>query len=120
MQEERLRILQMVQAGKITADEAAKLLAALEQSETPAAATSARWLRIRVQDLASGKPKVNINLPLSLLQLALKFVPRGVLQSAGTDIDLESLLTAVKEGAQGSILEVRDEEENVQVEIVVE
>ena len=63
--EERMRILQMIDDGKITAEEGARLLAAL--SEAPKvkprrslrdAAGGARWLRIRVQDTTNDRRKV--------------------------------------------------------------
>ncbi len=75
--EERLKILKMVQDGRITADEATQLLEALERARpTPpqpppppetgmVTGRSGRWLRVRVTDTDSGKTRVNIRLPLS-------------------------------------------------------
>ncbi len=121
MNEERMKILKMVEDGKITADEASKLLGALEEGAGPAGiASPARWLRIRVQELDGGRPKVNVNLPLQLVQLAFKFIPQGVLDSSSTPIDLESVLASIKEGARGAIVDVQDTEENVHVQIFVE
>lgn len=120
MNEERLRILKMIEERKISASEGAELLSALERPGESAPSESAQWLRIRVQDLESGKPKVNVNLPLSLMQLAMKFIPEGTLETAGTEIDLESVLASLKEGARGPIVDVRDDEEKVHVQIFVE
>jgi polyhydroxyalkanoate synthesis regulator phasin len=62
--EERLKILKMIQEGKITAEEGAKLLKALSASSQkpkrqPSARTTgaARWLRVRVTDMSSGKSR---------------------------------------------------------------
>jgi len=68
--EERLKILKMIDEGKISADEGAKLLAALGESRKtarkPPVSTrlgGARWLRVRVTDMVTGKAKATVNLP---------------------------------------------------------
>jgi len=120
MSEERIRILKMVEEGKVSADEASRLLSAVEQSAPRTVGEPAEWLRIRVKDLATGKPKVNVNLPLSLLQVAMKFVPEGVLNTGGQKIDVQEILAAIKAGAQGPIVDVQDGDENIHVQILVE
>ncbi|MBI5830462.1 MAG: hypothetical protein HZB20_13205, partial [Chloroflexi bacterium] len=81
--EERLKILRMIEDGKITAEDGAKLLAALSDTRRPASGASvaspggaARWLRVRVTDSVTGKPKVNVNLPMSLVEVGLKIGAR--------------------------------------------
>jgi polyhydroxyalkanoate synthesis regulator phasin len=55
MHEERLLILKMVESGKITAQEAAELLEALEEEEAPKQAKGDDvWRRIEKQDRAGG------------------------------------------------------------------
>ena len=61
--EERMKILKMIEQGKINAQEGAKLLTALSQSaqtrEASRPATGqAKWFRVRVMDLNSGRNKV--------------------------------------------------------------
>ena len=118
MSSERMQILQMVQEGKVTAEEAERLLGAID-NRTPSSdsrAKQARWMKVRVVE--DGQQKVNINLPMSLVEVALgmgmKFVPEGRLQG----IDVASLLEAIKQGALGKIVEIDDD--NTQVEIIVE
>jgi hypothetical protein len=60
--EERMKILKMIEEGKLTPEEGAKLLAALAESRKPprrpparSASGGARWLRVRVTDTVSGK-----------------------------------------------------------------
>ncbi len=71
--QERAQILGMVSEGKISAEEGARLLAALKSSEKASLSTRtsdalrSRWLRVRVINMATGKPKVNVNLPLGLV-----------------------------------------------------
>ncbi|MEW6522436.1 MAG: hypothetical protein AB1445_02505 [Bacillota bacterium] len=110
--EERLQILRMVQEGKITAEEGVRLLQAVEhpaKGETTSGKGQARWLRIRVTDTRSGKPKVNVNLPAGLVTWALRFIP---------DVGSEhkaSVLDLVRQGGYGKIVDVTDDDERVEI-----
>lgn len=116
--EERLQILKMIQEGQITAEEGAKLLAALEEpSRGETVGGSPRWFRVQVTDISTGKRKVNVNLPLKLLDLGAKVYAKF---AAPTDIDVEEVVRAIKEGAQGKIVDVEDEEGGERVEVYVE
>jgi hypothetical protein len=128
LKEERMQILKMIEAGTITADEGARLLAALEEGagkgEGPAAGGllagtgKARWMRIRVTDLKTGRAKVNVNLPMGLVNVGMKMGARFAPEMG--DVDLDEIMEAIKEGAQGKIVEVEDEEDGERVEIYVE
>jgi hypothetical protein len=116
MSEEKLKILQMVQEGKINAAEALELLKALEESEPKPGAPTAtpsrlanRFLRVKVS--SNGITKVNVNLPLSLLRVASKFAVFGVnyipevarleMEKKGVDlskIDIEELFRLIEQG----------------------
>jgi hypothetical protein len=116
--EERLQILKMIEGGQVTAEEGAKLLEAVEEpSQSERAGGSARWFRVRVTDLNTGKRKVNISLPLTLLDLGAKI---GGKFAAPADIDVEGIVKAIKEGARGKIIDVEDEEDGDHVEVYVE
>lgn len=118
MSQERLQILKMLQEGKVTAEEAASLLEAVEgdAAKPTAPKASAQWLKVRVTDLKTGKPKVNVNLPIALLGIATRFVK--VEHMGG--VDLNEIIRLVREGAKGKIVDVFDEDEGVQVEVVIE
>ncbi len=120
--EERMRILTMIQEKQITAEEGARLLAALAAGagEGPAreAGSRARWLRVRVTDTGSGKLKVNVNLPVGLIDVGLKMGARFAPEMQG--LDMSAIQAAIKDGFQGKILEVEDDEDNERVEIFVE
>jgi len=125
--EERLKILKMIQEGTITAEEGAKLLKALTSSSpkprrgrTSVQVGGARWLRVRVTDMASGKAKVNVNLPLKLvdagINIAAQFIPE--------DVELEGIMTAVNEAIGdnmvGKIVDVVDGEDGEHIEVFIE
>jgi hypothetical protein len=127
--EERMKILKMIQEGTITAEEGAKLLKAITSSSSsrkPAVRRptiqvgGARWLRVRVTDMATGKSKVNVNLPLKLvdagINIAAQFVPE--------DVELEGIMTAVNEAIGdnmvGKIVDVVDGEDGEHIEVFIE
>jgi hypothetical protein len=120
--EERLAILRMIEQGKISAEEGARLLAALGGRKPPGAAAGAppsvlntsRALHIRVTDLLNNQTKVNVSLPVGLVWFGLRFVPK----SAG--IDVAQIQQAVESGSVGRILEVVDHEDGTRVEITLE
>lgn len=128
MDEERIRILQMLKEEKISVDEALKLLEGLEvpAEEVPVdmPAGRAKWLRIRVTDLGKDKPKVMVNLPARLVDWALKagnkFAAIGGVDMDGMGVDLNELRAALLHGIRGKIVDVIDEDEKVHVEVLIE
>jgi hypothetical protein len=122
MSEERSRILQMVSEGKISAEDGVKLLNALRSGRSAASPrtgeSSPRWIRVRVTDMLTGRTRVNVNLPFSLVTAATKLGARFAPQSE--DLDWEELIAAIKEGASGKIVDVEDEEGGEKVEVFVE
>jgi hypothetical protein len=124
MREERAQILKMVGEGKISAEDGSRLLAAVKPPERQGPpprrgdAFRGRWLRVRVLNTVTGKPKVNVNLPLGLVDVGLRFGAQFAPELA--DLDLDELMAAIEEEAQGKILEVEDVADGERVEIFVE
>lgn len=120
--DERVQILKMVQNGTITAEEAAKLLDALEEAparEAPAEGKGqARWFRVRVTDMSTGRSKANINIPIGLLNIGMrmgaKFAPNI------SEGDMAEVIAAAKSGTLGKIIDIEDSEDGEHVEIYVE
>lgn len=121
--EERLKILKMLEEGKITAEEASTLLRALGGKRRPASGAagpggSSRYLRIHVSDVASGKSKVNVTLPMGLVSAGMRIAGRFAPEFEGFDMqEIEELLAS---GVNGKIVEVTDEEDGEMVEIYIE
>ncbi len=119
--EERMRILAMLSEGKITADEAQNLLMALGQNSRgrPKTTTRApRQLRVRITDISSGRNKVNVNIPMGLVNIGLKMGARFIPSDA--DIDIAELKEAVASGQSGKIVELEDTESGERVEVWLE
>jgi hypothetical protein len=109
MSEQRRQILQMLAEGKITADEAEALIAALER-DTPdpppaAQARKPKYLRVTVSSAdnfgGDGPGRVNVRVPLQLLRAGVRLaslIPPQALRQAneglarsGIPIDLTQL-----------------------------
>jgi hypothetical protein len=78
MNEERTKILEMLQQGKVTVEEAEKLLAALaspEEAKSAAPKTDCKYLRVIVEPgpRSEDQDRVNIRVPMKLIRAGLKF-----------------------------------------------
>lgn len=121
LHDERMQILSMIQNGQVSAEEGARLLAALKagtKETPPTEGGPPRWLRVRVTDLGTGKSKVNMNIPMTLVSVGMKMGARFVPDAQG--VNYEELAAAIQSGAQGRVVDVEDEESGERVEIFVE
>jgi hypothetical protein len=125
LEEERLRVLRMVEEGKLNASEGINLLETLAQGQKSAKAQprvssgGPQWFRVRVTDLDTGRSKATVNIPFSLmdwgLRIGAKFAPEVA------DYNLNELTKILrKDGLGGKIIDVIDDEDGEHVEIFVE
>ncbi|MDX9873016.1 MAG: hypothetical protein RBT41_11450 [Clostridia bacterium] len=113
MIEEKKRILEMIQEGKITSKEGLDLLEALESGEDASTEVDSNLKRkfLRIKVYTDKAVKVNINIPLALVKVAsrfgamgLKYIPeeaRTEMERKGIDlsqIDIEELVAAIEQG----------------------
>ena len=116
---ERNRILSLIESGQVTAAEAAQLLDALEFERDPLGDQGRRRVvRVRVTNLATNRQKINVVIPVGLIDIALRLSTRLVPQISGSA--LEHLLQATKSGMKGRLLDLQDLEESERVEIFAE
>lgn len=126
MKEEMKKILQMVEQNKITVLEAEKLIEALSADEETAtlplppstANIQGKFLRVRVTE--EGEQKVQVNVPLSIVEVGLKIGmqigPQFAPEMEGLrNIDFRELMEAIRQGASGKLVEVKDEDSLVEV-----
>lgn len=127
--EERLKILALVEQNKITAEEGIRLLQALDRAAAqrststepprpPAAGSPARWLRVCITDLSSGKVRVNIRLPVTVLNTGMRIGARF-----STDIgqlEMDQVMDAIQSGETGKILDVFNDEDGEHIVISLE
>jgi len=118
MNEERMKILKMLEEKKITSEQAAKLLDVLGE---PATTGSGKFLRVKVFDMNQEKLKVNVTLPLSLVKWGMRFVPeKAQVKMREQNIDMESITEAIEKDLTGKIVEVDDDEKGEHVEVYIE
>ena len=122
--DERMKILKMIEEGKISAEDGAKLLAALSEGRRSGMTNSSRsaaachWLRIRVTDIATGRSKAAVQIPLGLIDAGLKIGAHFAPEVEG--VDMSSVMDALRSGVTGKIIDVIDDEDGEHVEIFVE
>jgi hypothetical protein len=116
----------MVSENQIDAQEAVRLLGALNNNAPGSASVAeaaptgkARWFRVRVTNLETGRVKVNVNLPLSLVKVGLRIGAQ--FSSDIPELDWDELMSAIQEGgAAGKLVEVEDLEDGEKVEVYVD
>src|ERR1043166_2674525 len=118
---ERLRILQLLEARKITAAEAAELLSALGEGsrerrrergrwlseEAAPPSDRPRWFRVRVTDERTGRVRTNVSVPIGMIGFGLGFARRfrGV---PGVGV-VDEVFEAVRSGRRGMLFDVANE-----------
>lgn len=128
--EERLKVLHMIREGKISAKEGMKLLEALGQSKNaptprPTAPAlpavpgqGARWFRVTVTDMGTGRVRVNIRLPITVVTAGVKLGARFSPEVEG--LDMKALMDSIRAGETGQIVDVYDENDGEHVEVFLE
>jgi hypothetical protein len=145
MSENRKQILDMLAAGKITADEAERLIAALERAPNGNAAEAAvarkplpKYLRVVVEaeDNHGGDTmtKVNIRVPFQLLRAGVKlanFMPpkarmqvNEALREKGIDFDVSQIkpenLDELIEQLQDMVIDIDQDKRRAKVKVFCE
>ncbi len=111
MNDERLQILRMVEEGKVSADEAAKLLDALE-APPRSAGPKARHVRFTVTE--GGKTK-NFSVGVGLASWALGVASTFTVNVGQTRLDKAMLEAAIERGATGKVFEAADDGRSIEI-----
>ena len=122
--EERMKILKMISDGKITAEEGSKLISTISQGseKTRKAAKrslASQMLRVRVTDMSTGKIKVNVNVPMKLVDAGLNIAAQFTPEMENAQM-MEAVKEALSENMTGKIVDVIYEEDREHVEIFIE
>jgi len=131
LSEERLKILEMLQDGKINAEQAEGLLQALGEDKQGVDAADPekgmfsggergekRWFRVRVTDTDTGKTRVNVRMPLGIVNAGFKMGRRFAPEIE--DLDISELMEMIRDGAEGRVVDVYDDEDGEHVEVFIE
>ena len=143
MTENTRQVLEMLAAGKITTDDADRLITALREgpSAPPAAekkdaAPAPRYLRVIVDanDERDGPTKINIRVPMQLLRAGVRLAslipPRAqskvndALREQGMDFDITKLkpenLDELIDGLRDTSVDISQERDDVKIRIFSE
>ena len=82
------------------------------------AAGAGHWLRIRVTDIASGRSKASVQIPLGLIDAGMKIGAHFAPEVEG--VDMSAVMDALRAGVTGKIIDVTDDEDGEHVEIFVD
>jgi len=121
----------MVAEGKLTPEEAERLLSALKESND-----KSKFFKVRVYEQGKDKPKVKVDIPVGVLKLASKIgaafkgvIPEGLKVNVhGQEIRLDEftpemidkIIEGISEEGKFTIAEVTDEETGEYVEVYIE
>ena len=122
MNDEIMKVLKMLEEGKIDAQKAGELIDVLyaSKSNVPAIINADKMLKIRVN--SQHGDNVNINIPVKFIRSiggAIKRIPKIEGVEGMEDIDIQAILQAVSDGLDGKIVDVKSEQGDT-VEISVE
>ncbi|MEO0078047.1 MAG: hypothetical protein ABIK86_03500 [candidate division WOR-3 bacterium] len=119
MNDEQARILKLLEERKITADDAARLLDALNKSDSGGRVN--RFLKVRVRKAGSDRPSVNITLPIGLVKWGMHMMPASAkARIEEQEIDMRLVTEALEKGITGKIVDVHDEDKDEHVEVWLE
>lgn len=133
MNEEVLRVLKMVEEGKISADKAKELIDALDGLNSASVSDTKivlseqknyedKFLRIKV--LSAEGDKVNVQLPIKIIKEIIKITGKLPIKTEGLDgIELEQLVntivTCLDNEVMGEIVDVTSSKGDI-VKVVIE
>lgn len=147
MNEEIMKVLKMVEEGKIDANKAAEIIEALKKNEEPVALEESKEFihetdaiqpiapiaplcpeppvnpmggRMLIIKVDSPKDKVNVRLPINFIKGVLGACKKLPVNVEGMEnVDIEMIIKAIDEGLVGKIVDVQASGgENVEISII--
>jgi hypothetical protein len=120
LREEKKRIMKMLEDGKINADEAYRLLEAIEKKSKK----EGKFFRIEVE--SGGEKKVNIKIPFAVAtklmkvggKLVTKFSKEAREKLEEYDIDIEEILKSLEEelyDIPSTIVDINEDKERIKI-----
>ncbi len=117
--DDKRRILEMLADKKITSEEAMNLLEAINEKKVKKNGLG-RFLKITVFQNNQETPKVNVSIPIMLVKLGAKFIPKDKKLNAEignssfdlSDLDWDELLKLASKEEIGDIFNAEIDEDN--------
>lgn len=126
MNEERKKILKMLDDGKIDVAEAEKLLSTVEESEEKPPKSGAEVERegkttgLKILVVEDGEEEVNISIPIGLVKMLKNLIPRKAKKELDDQgIDLGKIVEEVEQGRfDGKLVDVHDGDTHVEIRLI--
>jgi len=121
------KVLDLLLEGKVTKEQALKLIeAVLDQDKEVKGANAKEKRSVKIEVIKNGKSAVSINLPMSILKFALKtakLLNKNYIEIDGNKIpidiaELENVLT--DPDFKGKLIDVNAEDEGEEVKVLIE
>ncbi len=128
--EEKMKILTLIEQGKITPEEGVRLLNALDRAQASRTAGQSspsrpvysaggpRWLLVRVTDMATDKVRVNVRLPVTVVNTGMKLGAR--LSPDIGQSEMDQIMEAIQAGRTGKIVDLTSNEDREHIEVLLE
>ena len=125
MTEEQLRILKLIEEGKISADDGAKILNALNKGDSKSSDSGPKKmghiLKIKFTDHKTGKTKFKFDIPLEWAKMLNHFIPPlEILKLEEQGIVLKEVVDGITEGTIGKIMDIQNKDSSDHVELWIE
>jgi|AntRauTorcE11898_2_1112593.scaffolds.fasta_scaffold00058_48 hypothetical protein len=127
MNEEKLKILQMIEKGTISPKEGSELLKALKEDpqKDKKLPKKRAFKMFKIRILSSDGDKVNVQIPLEFAKMVLKSpgkkgIPKlNKLKEIDPDFDFSAIVDMIEAGTVGKLVDIQSNDGDI-VEIVVE
>lgn len=116
MERDKLKALELLEKGAISAADALEVFEAIDAA--PGAAGEGASLRLRVYGRGGAEPRVNIKVPLAWAKFLAPFIEGKLaadLAAKGYALDTGKIHDAVQAGRPASLVEVRDGGDTVEI-----
>jgi hypothetical protein len=124
MTEEQLRILKLIEEGKISAEDGAKILNALNKgasSDKPGGGKKGRVMKIKFTDHKTGLVKFKFDIPLEWARMLNHFIPPlEMLKLEEQGIFLKKIVDSISDGTVGKIMDFDNKDTSDHVELWIE
>lgn len=121
MNEELKSILKMIESGKISAEDGAKLIDSLGKKEevvTNLVPNSKKFIRIAIYDNDEDETKVNINFPLNLAKTMLKsplVKNQFSVNASDINIDFDEIIRQIEDNTEGELVNIESNNTKVRI-----
>ncbi len=126
MSEERKKILEMLDDGKISVEEAEELLSTVEDTaeagsgESTLVESSEEASALRIIVVEDGAEEVNISIPIQLVKMLENLIPvKAKDKLADKGISIKKLIQQIEKGSfDGKLVDIKDGKSHVEIKLV--